>query len=137
MTTNIFVTLVLRSSFGVTTLTHSAVQYKKRLPNRLAIHHLPLLQPFTSRIMSITFEQAAVDAKKLKQTPNNDELLKMYALFKQATVGDNNTEKPGLLDLKGKFKWNAWNDLKGTSKEDAASKYVEFVEELKSKYGCN
>ncbi|CAB51338.1 putative acyl-CoA-binding protein [Schizosaccharomyces pombe] len=85
--------------------------------------------------MSSTFEQAAADVKELKETPNSDELLKLYALFKQATVGDNNTEKPGLLDLKGKFKWNAWEELKGKSKEDAASEYISFVDELKTKYG--
>ena len=53
--------------------------------------------------------------KQLKSSPSNDELLALYALFKQATVGDNETAKPGLLDMKGKAKWNAWNEKKGES----------------------
>ncbi|EPY52521.1 acyl-coenzyme A binding protein [Schizosaccharomyces cryophilus OY26] len=85
--------------------------------------------------MSSAFEKAAAEVKELKQTPNNDELLQLYALFKQATAGDNNTEKPGLLDLKGKYKWNAWEELKGKSKEDATNDYIAYVEELKGKYG--
>uniref|UniRef100_A0A915CY46 ACB domain-containing protein n=1 Tax=Ditylenchus dipsaci TaxID=166011 RepID=A0A915CY46_9BILA len=49
-----------------------------------------------------SFEEAAEQVKKLKKTPSNDELLELYALYKQATVGDNNTDKPGMLDMKGK-----------------------------------
>lgn len=60
-------------------------------------------------------------------------MLKLYALFKQATVGDNETSRPGLLDLKGKYKWDAWAELKGTSQEDAESQYIELVDELLSK----
>ncbi|EDL88005.1 rCG63153, partial [Rattus norvegicus] len=62
-------------------------------------------------------------------------MLFIYSHFKQATVGDVNTDRPGLLDLKGKAKWDLWNKLKGTSKENAMKTYVEKVEELKKKYG--
>ncbi|WBW73955.1 fatty-acyl-CoA binding protein Acb1 [Schizosaccharomyces osmophilus] len=85
--------------------------------------------------MSTPFEKAAAEIKELKQTPNSDELLKLYGLFKQATVGDNNTQKPGLLDMKGKYKWNAWEELKGKPKEEAVNEYVALAEELKGKYG--
>jgi diazepam-binding inhibitor (GABA receptor modulating acyl-CoA-binding protein) len=39
------------------------------------------------------FDKAAEDVKNLKQTPSDDELLELYALYKQATVGDVNTRK--------------------------------------------
>lgn len=55
-------------------------------------------------------------------------------MFKQATVGDNNTAKPGFLDLKGKYKWEAWNELKGTSQDDAEQQYITFCDELIAKY---
>ncbi|KAJ9589837.1 hypothetical protein L9F63_027903, partial [Diploptera punctata] len=57
-----------------------------------------------------------------------------YALFKQATMGDNETAKPGMLDLKGKAKWEAWNGKKGTSKEAAMEAYIALVEKLKASY---
>lgn len=61
-------------------------------------------------------------------------MLKLYGLYKQATVGDNDTPKPGMFDLKGKYKWQAWDDLKGTSQSDAESKYIELATELIGKY---
>ncbi|OCT63226.1 hypothetical protein XELAEV_18044325mg [Xenopus laevis] len=82
------------------------------------------------------FEKAAEEVKQLKSTPADEEMLETYALYKQATVGDVNTDRPGMLDFKGKAKWDAWNKKKGTSKEDAMAQYVEFVEKLKGKYGC-
>lgn len=63
--------------------------------------------------MLFQFEESADKVKKLKTSPNNDELLELYALYKQGTVGDNTTPKPGMLDLKGKSKWNAWDGKKG------------------------
>ncbi|KAH7723657.1 Protein ACBP-1 [Aphelenchoides avenae] len=82
-----------------------------------------------------TFEEAADKVKKLKTSPSNDELLEIYALFKQGTVGDNNTPQPGFLDPKGKAKWNAWNTKKGTSQDDAKKAYIAEVEKLVGKYG--
>ncbi|KAI8849207.1 acyl-CoA-binding protein [Chytridium lagenaria] len=79
------------------------------------------------------FVQAAADVKALTYKPTNEELLELYALFKQGIVGDNATEKPGFFDLQGKAKWDAWTKLKGTSKEDAQSKYIELVKKLQSK----
>lgn len=60
-----------------------------------------------------TFEEAVEKVKSLKTSPSNDELLEVYALFKQATIGDNTTAKPGMFDLKGKAKWSAWDGKKG------------------------
>ena len=59
----------------------------------------------------------------------NDEKLEFYALFKQATVGDVNTERPGMLDMKGKAKWDAWKAKEGMSQEDAKAQYVAKVQE--------
>lgn len=82
---------------------------------------------------STEFLKAAEEVQNLPFTPSNDELLKLYGLYKQATVGDNTTERPGLLDFKGKMKWQAWEDLKGMSQEEAEKQYIAFVEELKGR----
>ena len=84
------------------------------------------------------FENAAAEVKTLKVTPTNDELLELYALFKQGTEGDCNTARPGMFDFKGKAKWDAWNKLKGTMDKDAAQKqYIAVVARLVEKYGKN
>ena len=58
--------------------------------------------------------------------------LKLYGLYKQATHGDCDTTRPGMLDFAGKAKWDAWNGLKGTlSKEEAMAAYIAYVTELK------
>ncbi|APE34184.1 acyl-CoA-binding protein [Nocardia mangyaensis] len=81
------------------------------------------------------FAQASVEVKQLTKKPSNEQLLKLYALFKQGSEGDNSTKKPGLTDLVGKAKWNAWNDLKGTPTADAQAKYIALVSELKATLG--
>ncbi|KAF8151663.1 putative acyl-coA-binding protein [Crassisporium funariophilum] len=84
---------------------------------------------------SADFETAAADVKNLKSKPTDNELLKLYGLYKQATNGDNDTAKPGTFDFKGKYKWQAWEDLKGTSQDDAEKKYIALVTELKGTHG--
>ena len=59
----------------------------------------------------------------------DEKKLDIYALFKQGTVGDCNTDRPGMLDFKGKAKWDAWNAKKGMSQDDAKAAYVELVKE--------
>ncbi|KAL4616622.1 diazepam-binding inhibitor [Arapaima gigas] len=81
------------------------------------------------------FDKAAEEVKQLKAKPADDEMLEIYSLFKQATVGDVNTARPGMLDFTGKVKWDAWEKKKGMSKEDAMKAYIAKVEELKAKYG--
>ncbi|XP_058838069.1 acyl-CoA-binding protein homolog [Topomyia yanbarensis] len=80
------------------------------------------------------FDEAALKVKAFTKRPTDQELLQVYALFKQATVGDNTTAKPGLLDLKGKAKWQAWMDKKGTSQDAAKEAYIKLAEELALKY---
>ena len=61
---------------------------------------------------------------------SNEDKLEFYALFKQGTVGDCNTERPGMFDLKGKAKWDAWDAKKGMSQDDAKAAYVAKVQEM-------
>ncbi|KAK4142416.1 acyl-CoA-binding protein [Dichotomopilus funicola] len=84
------------------------------------------------------FQTAVVDSKKLTSKPNNEDLLAIYALYKIGTGEDITTAaKPGVFDLKGKAKYNAWKAEvdEGTTPEQAQEKYVAKVEELKEKYG--
>ncbi|KAG8993998.1 hypothetical protein FRB90_000551 [Tulasnella sp. 427] len=60
--------------------------------------------------------------------PSQDDQLQFYSLYKQATIGDVNTTRPGMLDFTGKAKWDAWKAREGTSKADAENKYVELLE---------
>uniref|UniRef100_A0A8V0XGR1 Acyl-CoA binding domain containing 7 n=1 Tax=Gallus gallus TaxID=9031 RepID=A0A8V0XGR1_CHICK len=61
------------------------------------------------------FDGAAKDVKKLKTRPTDEELKELYGFYKQATVGDINIECPGVLDVKGKAKWEAWNLKRGVT----------------------
>ena len=85
----------------------------------------------------MSFEQAAQaikDSAKQDVKMKDEELLQIYGLYKQGTVGDNNTAQPGMLDFKGKGKWNAWNGLKGKSKEEAQAEYIAVARTLLQKY---
>jgi len=77
------------------------------------------------------FETAVADSKNLSERPDNQTMLKMYGLYKQATNGDAAGSRPGFTDMVGRAKWDAWNELKGTSKDDAMKQYVSLVEDLK------
>jgi carboxylesterase len=77
------------------------------------------------------FEQAARDVKTLAKTPDNDSLLALYALFKQASVGDVTGERPGLLDQIGRAKYDAWANRRGMSADEAMTAYVDLVTRLK------
>ncbi len=80
---------------------------------------------------------AAVDDinNKVNKTLSNEELQEIYGLYKQATVGDINTDRPGMLDFKGKAKWDAWNSKKGTSSDKAKEEYVALAKKLIEKHG--
>ncbi len=78
------------------------------------------------------FEQALTDVKALAEKPGNMTLLRLYALYKQATEGDAHGDKPGFADIVGKYKYDAWASLQGTSRDRAKELYVELVESLKS-----
>ena len=76
------------------------------------------------------FEKAAEDVKKLKDRPDNDTLLKLYALFKQGSDGDVSGAKPGFFDFVGTAKYEAWGKLKGMPATEAMQKYVDLVQKL-------
>jgi diazepam-binding inhibitor (GABA receptor modulator, acyl-CoA-binding protein) len=78
------------------------------------------------------FEQAVTRSKSLTEKPGNDILLQLYSLYKQATEGDVNIDPPAnTFDFVGKAKFNAWESLKGKSKESAMQDYVDLVATLK------
>lgn len=76
------------------------------------------------------FESAVASSKNLSERPDNATLLKLYALYKQSTSGDNNEKKPGFGDMVGRAKWDAWNGFKGTSPDDAMQQYIDLVDSL-------
>ena len=76
------------------------------------------------------FEQAAKDVHALAERPDNDTLLRLYALYKQGAEGDVSGAKPGFFDFVGTAKYEAWAKLKGTAPEDAQKKYVDLVKKL-------
>jgi Acyl-CoA-binding protein len=69
-----------------------------------------------------------VNNEDSEQKPSNDLKLEMYALFKQATEGDVHGKKPGVMDIVGKAKYNAWKKIKGVSQESAMQSYIEKVD---------
>ena len=81
------------------------------------------------------FTTAQTRVKQLSKTPASDELLELYALFKQGTIGDATGDRPGMLDFKGRAKFDAWSSRKGLQKDAAKTAYVELVAKLVAKYG--
>ncbi len=77
------------------------------------------------------FQKAQQDSLQLSARPDNVTLLKLYALYKQATEGDAGGQRPGFSDMVGRAKWDAWHSLAGTDAGDAMQQYVDLIEELK------
>ncbi len=84
--------------------------------------------------LSDDFAAAQVRVKQLSKTPDASELLELYALFKQASIGDVSGERPGMLDFKGRAKYDAWAGKRGGNKDTAMQSYVTLVEKLAAKY---
>ncbi len=76
------------------------------------------------------FEEAKNKVMTLPEKPGNDVMLELYALNKQATIGDLNIDKPAMFDFVAAAKYNAWNGKKGMAKEEAQQKYIDYVESL-------
>jgi diazepam-binding inhibitor (GABA receptor modulating acyl-CoA-binding protein) len=76
------------------------------------------------------FLQAADVVKSLNNKPDNNTLGMLYGLYKQATVGNNNTSKPSFIDMVGIKKWDSWNNYKGYSKYQAEVEYIQLVNKL-------
>ena len=77
------------------------------------------------------FEAAVADSKNLPERPDNATLLKLYALYKQGSAGDAEGKRPGFTDMVGRAKWDAWNEMKETTSDDAMQQYVDLIESLK------
>lgn len=84
--------------------------------------------------MNQKFLDAQERVNSLTSRPQNEELLKLYALYKQATEGNVSGDPPGGFDFKGAAKFNAWKSLEGKSKEEAETEYITLVDELVVKY---
>jgi acyl-CoA-binding protein len=78
------------------------------------------------------FAEAQRRVTKLPARPGNDRLLEIYALYKQGQLGDVQGGRPGLFELKGRAKWDAWARLKGVAPEEAKRRYVELVDRLEA-----
>lgn len=77
------------------------------------------------------FEAATEEVQSLNKRPDNDTMLKLYALYKQATKGDVSGKRPGMFDMIGRAKYDAWSAIKGVPEEEAMLQYINLVEELK------
>lgn len=77
-----------------------------------------------------SFETAQADVKKLTSRPSNDDLLSLYALFKQGSKGDADGKRPGRLDMVNRAKYDAWAKLSGTSSDAAKQSYIDLVAKL-------
>ena len=77
------------------------------------------------------FETAVAESKNLSARPDNDTLLKIYSLYKQGTSGDATGRRPGMFDMVGRAKFDAWAKLSGTSQDDAMQQYVDLINSLK------
>ena len=80
------------------------------------------------------FERAVARSKQLTQRPSNEELLSLYALYKQATEGDVTGDRPGGFDFKAIAKYDAWAELRGRSKDAAMTEYISLVDMLHQQY---
>ncbi|KAK4435569.1 Acyl-CoA-binding protein [Sesamum alatum] len=85
------------------------------------------------------FEEYASKAwnlRSLPQSTSNENLLTLYGLYKQATVGNINTRRPGMFNLRGRAKWDAWNAVKGKSQDAAMREYITKMKQLLKEAGC-
>ena len=80
--------------------------------------------------LKAAFDKAMAESKNLSERPDNATLLKIYALYKQGSTGDNTEKKPGFSDMVARAKWDAWTKLKGTSTDDAMQQYIDLIAEL-------
>ena len=81
--------------------------------------------------LKAAFDAAVAASKQLPEKPDNQTLLKIYSLYKQATEGDVEGKRPGFTDLVGRAKYDAWAAVKGKSTDDAMQDYVDLIESLK------
>jgi diazepam-binding inhibitor (GABA receptor modulator, acyl-CoA-binding protein) len=106
----------------------------KNSGNRLSAYNTgnsPTVRGKTMSKLNTAFEAAVAESKTLASRPDNSTLLKIYALFKQASEGDITGKRPGFTDLVGRAKYDAWAKLQGTTSNDAKQAYIDLISELK------
>lgn len=81
--------------------------------------------------LQASFERARDESKNLPERPDNMTLLKLYALYKQGSIGDVDGERPGFADMVERAKYDAWASVKGKPKEEAMRDYIDLIESLK------
>ncbi|MEX8193832.1 acyl-CoA-binding protein [Comamonas guangdongensis] len=81
--------------------------------------------------LNANFEAAVKNSTSISERPDNATLLKIYALYKQATEGDNETKKPSFTDMVARAKWDAWAKLEGTTLDEAKQQYIDLIESLR------
>jgi acyl-CoA-binding protein len=79
------------------------------------------------------FAAAAAVSKQLPEKPDNADLLKLYALYKQGNGGDVTGDRPGMMDFVGRAKYDAWAEVAGMPQEDAMQAYIDLVESLRAR----
>ena len=84
-----------------------------------------------SKQLKAQFKKASEEVQDIGSRPSNDVLLKLYALYKQATEGDVQGKRPGMMDIKGRAKYDAWARIEGMSADDAMQGYIDLVDSLK------
>lgn len=80
--------------------------------------------------LKTAFEQAVADSKNLTERPDNATLLKLYALYKQGSSGDNTEPKPSFSEMVARAKWDAWSKLKGVTQDEAMQQYIDLIGSL-------
>lgn len=81
------------------------------------------------------FDTAVADVQKFKKRPDDDDMLRLYALYKQSSVGDVTGDRPGTFSFVDRAKYDAWARLKGTDSKKAMQSYITLVERFKKSYG--
>ena len=76
------------------------------------------------------FETAVEEVKNLPNKPQQEDLLKLYGLYKRVTLGLCNIEKPWALQIEASLKWNAWNDVSQLTINQAMTTYIMLVNKL-------
>ena len=84
--------------------------------------------------LNVDFELAQKKVKSFTKRPNDDELLHIYSLYKQATVGDINIDRPSMFSFEARKKWDAWNEKKGIKQEVAKQSYIDYVNSIAKTY---
>ena len=80
--------------------------------------------------IQLKFEEAVQRSKTLSERPDNMTLLRIYALYKQASEGDSSGDRPGMSDFVARAKFDAWSSLQGTSQQEAMQHYIELIDSL-------